>query len=368
MIEMAWDDVYYGCVTSDVTGQPLIFIPTGKQARGLSLNDENQTIDFGEPIGVLQVRDLREAAFHYRKVTDGKCHPQLAALVFQVTHQPRLLNTYFPLTKILNANDQGEFYRLIQYIIRQSGFDLWLVDEHGLDRASQMPAHIVYLVAGHLAEMFFYRRDILECLLSTPRHFWLYTTPEAFKKAGGVAGGNFNPTTGAVQLVVSRLYEGFNAKTPGVAPFLHEFGHMLDYFEAGEDKITNSRGLLPGLHPDDGAIYTPDAREAFLKGKKLELERYLRFYNRTYHPGDPLPIGHPYVFQNDSEFVAGYLEMFFRNPHYFAAQNPDLYQGFALLFQHDPRPMWTEDFPFYIEQNRGFYLSGQRPGKPNLTV
>ena len=77
----------------------------------------------------------------------------------------------------------------------------------------------------------------------------------------------------------------------------------------------------------------------------------------------------PYVFQNDTEFIAGYFEMFFRNPHYFAEMNSDLYQGFALLFRQDPRSAWEQDFPFYIQQNRDFYLkSGKQPGLPGLTI
>ena len=71
----------------------------------------------------------------------------------------------------------------------------------------------------------------------------------------------------------------------------------------------------------------------------------------------------------DTEFAAGYFEMFFRNPNYFAAQNPDLYQGYVELFNYDPRRAWKEDFPFYVTENRNFYLvSGQRPWTPNLTV
>jgi hypothetical protein len=105
----------------------------------------------------------------------------------------------------------------------------------------------------------------------------------------------------------------------------------------------------------------------FLKGKRLELERYNRLVEGE-PPADPLPIGHPYVFQSDTEFIAGYFEMFFRNPHYFAAQNPDLFQAFALTFGQDTRTAWAQDFPFYIEQNRGFYLSGKRPAKAGLTL
>jgi Mlc titration factor MtfA (ptsG expression regulator) len=74
------------------------------------------------------------------------------------------------------------------------------------------------------------------------------------------------------------------------------------------------------------------------------------------------------VFQNDGEFVAGYLEMFFRNPHYFAAQNPDLFSAYMELFGYDPRKAWKQDFPHYVRANKSFYASGEIPPKPGLTI
>jgi Mlc titration factor MtfA (ptsG expression regulator) len=101
------------------------------------------------------------------------------------------------------------------------------------------------------------------------------------------------------------------------------------------------------------------------RGKQRELKRYELL--RSGHAPDKLPIGHPYVFQNDGEFIAGYLEMFFRNPHYFAAQNEDLYQSFSQCLRQDPRRYWREDFPYYVKQNRDYYAK-QRPPRPGLTI
>src|SRR6185369_2342072 len=98
----------------------------------------------------------------------------------------------------------------------------------------------------------------------------------------------------------------------------------------------------------------------------LELERYRRRMAGDRH--GELPVGHPYVFQNDGEFIAGYFELFWRNPHAFAAQNPSLYHAFALLFGQDPRQAWPRDFPFYIEENRAFYQSGQPLWPTALTL
>ncbi len=362
MVQADWNELYHQRVfwtDSKHTG-----IRIGKQIYGL-----RDTLELGAPLGRIETGEIQHILEQYDMGSIRNYHPQLADCVFQITRQSTVLNPYFPLTKTLDKSSLREFYALIGRIIRSPGFDLKLLDENLNDYGTQMPAHVVYLVAGHLAEIFFYRQDILERFLSSPRHIWLYTTPPAFTNDGGVAGGNFNPERGCLQLVLSRLYEGFNDKTPGVAPFLHEFGHLLDHFDASTGNIGKSYGLLPGLRPEDGAIYTPEARELFIKGKRLELERYMRLHEGNYQDSGPLPIGHPYVFQNDTEFIAGYFEMFFRNPHYFAEMNPDLYQGFALLFKQDPRQAWEQDFPFYIQQNRDFYLkSGKRPPSPGITV
>ncbi|HVU12756.1 MAG TPA: zinc-dependent peptidase [Phototrophicaceae bacterium] len=245
---------------------------------------------------------------------------------------------------------EAAFERLITSIAQHQSFDIRLFDDRRKDRSNQLPTDARKLVAGHIAEIFFYRQDLLDQFLRLRRGFLLYTTPQAYKDDGGVAGGCYNPQRDAIQLVMSRLYEGFNAPTPGVAPFIHEFGHMLDH-------ATGNRGLIPGM---DGVI------DLFRRGKQLELKRYQQFQIGR---GDTVPIGHPYVFQNDGEFIAGYLEMFFRNPHYFAAQNSDLFQAFAQCLGQDPRQYWKVDFPYYVQQNRDYYLkSGQRPPRPGITI
>ena len=120
------------------------------------------------------------------------------------------------------------------------------------------------------------------------------------------------------------------------------------------------------LPPDDGDIFTPQARDSFIKGKRLELTRYRA--RRTGDLSQPMPIGHPYVFQNDGEFAAGYLEMFFRNPHYFAGLNMDLFNAYVELFGCDTRKAWKQDFPHYIHANKSTYASGETPREPGLTI
>jgi len=340
---------------------------------GLEIDDRrvrlDETLDFGAPVGAVAARDLARAVSAHTALAGGVCHPQLAALVFTAAGAERALDWYFPITAMLEADELADFYRLIDALTLHPALDTRLIGEDRSDLTAQMPADSRAIVVGHLAEVFFYRHDILDRLLSTPRHFRLYATPRAFAQDGGVAGGDYSPATESVQLVLSRVYEGFWGATPGAAPFLHEFGHMLDFFDAGAGRMRRSEGLLPGLSPADGAIYTPDARQRFLIGKRLELERYLHRCQGGAGASDPLPIGHPYVFQNDTEFIAGYFEMFFRNPHYFAEQNSPLYNGFMELFRQDPRRAWKEDFPYYVRENRAFYLtSGQEPWAPGLTM
>jgi len=329
----------------------------------------SENLECGSSIGAVPARSLAQVLENYARLTGGECQPQLAALIFEATRQSRALDFYFPITKMLTKRELTGFDQLMRQIVPHPHFDLQLIGEGRANLTAHLPHGAAHLVAGHLAEIFFYRRDILERFLAAPRHFRLYATPWAFEQDGGQAGGTYQADRETLQLVLARLFEGFYGETPGVAPFLHEFGHMLDFFDAGRGAMGRSYGLLPGLSPQDGAVYTPSARKLFLKGKRLELERYLRRYWGQAKAGDPLPIGHPYVFQNDTEFAAGYFEMFFRNPNYFAAQNPDLYQAYVELFGYDPRRGWKEDFPFYINENRNFYLaSGQRPWPPNLTV
>lgn len=312
------------------------------------------------------MQSIPDASAKYNSLTDGLCKPQLSALTFDATNDPSALDAYFPIVRMLGEAEIVSFHQLIRHIAEHPHFDLQLIGANKTDITDQLPASARYLVAGHIAEVFFFRRDILARFLHTPRHFQLYTTPEAFQQDGGVKGGCYNPARECIQLVISRLFEGFNGATPGVCPFLHELGHMLDHFDAGSGSMKRAEGFYPGLRVSDGDVFTPKARDLFIKGKRLELTRYLSRFE-----GDstqPIPVGHPYVFQNDGEFLAGYLEMFFRNPNYFATQNPDLFAAYVELFGYDTRNAWAEDFPHYVNANKSFYASRQSPSKAGLSI
>ena len=364
---MNWEPYYYY--------QPVTRIGTELQIATLRIDDDG-TLIFRDKHDGIQFDELMNNVLRLEELTSNTCQPQLAYYVFAITHRPTFMESYFPITKGLRKDARRQFHETITKVMLHPGFDLQLLafgpnlimhhpdfdrmsSNYSVDRIRLIPA-LSYLVAGHIVEMFFFRQDILDKLLQGGIRIWLYTDQDAFKADGGVAGGCYNPRKGCVQLVVSRLFEGFNQPTPGAAPFIHEFGHLLDYFDANKLQASrSSSGWLPGMRESDGTIYVSEAREAFIVGKRLEMDRYDRQVDKP-DGSEPLPIGHPYVFQSNSEFIAGYLEMFFRNPHYFAAQNPDLFDGFTRLFKQDPRPYWEADFPYYVHQNRTFYLSGQR--------
>jgi len=307
-----------------------------------------------------------EASSQFDSLTHGQCCPQPAALKFDATSNIRLLDPYFPIIYILHQAEVESFYQLLRRIVENPNFDLQLIGAKRRNLTAEMPASARHLVAGHLAEVYFFRQELLARFLSTPRHIQLYATPEAFQQDGGAAGGCYNPARESIQLVLSRLFEGFNGAAPGVCPFLHELGHMLDHFDAGRGAMGRCEGLYPSLRLSDNRWLNPLARELFLKGKRIELDRYLM--RQAGDISQPIPIGHPYVFQNDGEFLAGYLEMFFRNPHYFAAQNSGLFMAYVELFGYDTRRAWAEDFPHYVNANRSFYASGQVPPKTRLTL
>ncbi len=214
------------------------------------------------------------------------------------------------------------------------------------------------IIASHLAELYFFRPDILERVLHRPKYFHVHRTAQGFAADGGIHGGCYDPRRCCIVIRHSRLFEGFGGDWPGVAPLLHELGHMLDHVNprTGGRRL-KCDGLLPGLHPRDGGVYTPRARELFLAGKALELKRYAAYKSGRLTAGQPIPLGHPYVFQNSGEFCAGYLEMFLRNPNAFACMNTQLYDGYCALFGWDPRTAWPNDFAYYVEQNARVYVT-----------
>lgn len=335
---------------------------------GQALLRTDDGLQGGEGVGYVTALSLRQGITEYQRRVRGSYRPQLAALTFRTTGRVRALRGYFPLLRTLSPAERDDFFALVSAIATSDGLDQRLYDEGSLGslREVSLPGDAVYLVAGQLAEIFFYRRDLLARLLAGPRHIRLFTTAAAFLRGGGVAGGCYSPADESICLPLARLYEGFYGPDPGVAPFIHELGHLLDCFDPHSGRLGAASGLLPGMRPSDGDYYMPEARDLFLRGKQIEQGRYEQRCAGDYS-SESEPLGHPYVFQSDGEFIAGYLEMFFRNPHAFADRNPILFESLALLFEHDPRHWRSTDFAFYLDQNQAFYRSGQIPPPHGLT-
>lgn len=307
----------------------------------------------------------------YRKLTGAANPAQLPALLFDATGDPWPLHHFFPMTGALDGAARGEWFARVGWVAAHPHFDLRLLGERRRDLTDLMPPSTRWLAAGHIAEVLGERPDLLEVFLARPRHFRLYATGAAFAHDGGVAGGDYDAGRERIQLGLARLFEGFGAARPGAAPFLHELGHMLDAFDPASGGMHQSHGVLPGLDPGDGALYDAEARRLFLLGKALEAERYEALHTGAARARDDdtnLPLGHPYVFQNDGEFIAGYLELYLRTPNRFAARNPALYDGFSRLLRQDPRVAWPEDFEFYVRENRAVYLRGEALARAGITV
>jgi Glucose-regulated metallo-peptidase M90 len=312
------------------------------------------------------VAALAEWILHYATLVGGSNPAQLPALLFDATGDPWPLVHFFPLARPLSDAQRADFFAQVAVLTAHPHLDLRLIGERRHDLTAQLPPSARWLVAGHIVEVLGERSDIMDAFLARPRHIRLYSVPAAFADDGGVAGGDYDPGHERIQLGLSRLFEGFGNTMPGVAPFVHELGHMLDAFDPSSGGMGPGHGLLPGLNRADGRLFDAQARALFVAGKALEAERYAARARGRWD--EPLPIGHPYVFQNDGEFIAGYLELFFRTPHRFAQLNPDLYASFAQLLRRDPRPAWPADFSFYVTENEAPYARGRSVNPAGITI
>ena len=342
---------------SHIRHQPVTYVGDKEIAIG-NRQFGNSILDFNQEFGAINVADLAQQVGKY-----GGGHPltqpiipQLASLIYDVTQNPSAMAMYFPLLNTMNVDDRHKFYETVNAIILNPNFELYVWDSELNDISVSAPPSIAFIVAGHIVEIMYSRRELLYQFFRGQRIFNLYMSEVAYINDGGVGGGCYVPQSGSIKLKVSRLFEGYFQPIPGVAPFLHEFGHMLDHYHVKSRQLGVARGLLPGMRVDDGALYDENCRDKFLAGKRLELDKYNNMRRKPPQHKTDMPIGHPYVFQNDGEFIAGYLEMFFRNPFYFAEMNPTLFDSLVLLFKQDPRDYVKQDFDGYINQNRQVYI------------
>jgi len=110
-------------------------------------------------LGATTTLSATERVMVNAQLTRGECSPQIAALVFAATNNPRALDWYFPIIHILDPAEIASFYQRVEEITRRPEFDLQLIGEQRANLTVQMPGGVSQLVAGHLAEVFFIREN-----------------------------------------------------------------------------------------------------------------------------------------------------------------------------------------------------------------
>lgn len=294
----------------------------------------------------LGMERLVDAALRYHRLTGRGRTPQLAALLFDCTGERRFLRQYFPLAARQDAAGQEEYMAQVGQVAGHPHFALRLIDELGADRTGDLPASARWIAAGHLVEVLWHRRDILKHLLSDQCCLTIAVHELAQVQPGPHNGPGFVPA-----LPLPSLYAGCVGSVPGVTPVLSGIGHLL--IRSGG--FGRRRESLLGMERGEALLWTMGARDLYVHGKRLEQRRYSRFRQGRARMGDPMPIGRPELFRDDRTFLAGYLEVFFRAPRYFAAQNPMLFEAFRSLLRRDPSHYLARDCAPYVDQSRAAY-------------
>ena len=216
---------------------------------------------------------IRLAASHFHTLAPGGNPPQLSLVAFNLTGEPGALEHYFPLAQGLPPKRRAEFHQVLDRLVAMDQLRITLSGEGKRDRTRALPAGVRHLLAGLILEPLFFRQDLLGAFFTRRKVFKLYTTLQALRDDGGVGGGCYHPGRRIMQLALPRLWEGFDQSLPGVSPFLHEFGHMLDAFDERRLRLDRLDGFLPGMDESASA--------AFIEGKAIELERYRTSHNPT---------------------------------------------------------------------------------------
>ena len=324
----------------------------GIGAHLLSMRD---TIACGDLVPV-PIEAVVRVALRYHRLTQLGRTPQIGALLFDAAGDPRFLTQYFPLAASMPEAGRADFFALVTQIAGHPHLQIRLIGEDRRDYSAELAPSARWIAGGYMAEALWGRRDLLRRLLARPRVINLYTSEIALEQYGGKGSGP-SARGGSIDLPLAALYIGFYTEMPGVAPFLASLGRMLDQCDGRSGESVAASGVPLGMNRQDGPLRNARARELFLSGKRLEKVRYERFRTGSARLGDPMPVGEPRLFAKDSEFLAGYLELFFRTPHYLAAQNETLFSAFALWLHQDPRRHWRRDCAFYVDQSRATYTA-----------
>ncbi|MEY3989205.1 MAG: Glucose-regulated metallo-peptidase [Chloroflexota bacterium] len=274
----------------------------------------------------------------------------LAGLVFQVSKELTSLGHFFPLIHTLTDAQRFEFRTRLNALLQSTDIAVTYTTQAGL---TATPLILRVMVLGQIVSCFWGRPEIVSALQRTKPSVALYADRMLYERTGGVGGGCYLPHEHRIMLEANRLFEGFYTPIPNVSPFLHEFGHMLDGTHMRLNQLPHCYGRLPLMHDQAFSLWQ--------KAKYREVQCYTAWYHQRPPSDGQMPLGHPYVFQNDGEFLAGHWEMFWRNPHAMAQQTPHLFDAFKNYVNQDPRTSLAHDYLGYVEGNRAFYQSGQQP-------
>jgi hypothetical protein len=279
----------------------------------------------------------------------------LAGLVFQVSKELTSLGHFFPLIHILDSTQRSEFRTRLNTLLQNNNMNITYTTATGVITP---PLIMRVLVLGQIISCFWGRPEIIDALQRTVPSIALYADRQHYERAGGVGGGCYLPHEHRIMLESNRLFEGFYTPIPNVSPFLHELGHMLDGTHMRLERLPHCYGRMPLMRPIDVSLWQ--------KAKQREVHCYAAWYHQRPPANGQMPIGHPYVFQNDGEFLAGHWEMFWRNPHTMAQMTPHVFTAFYTYVNQDPRDWLSHDYTGYVDGNRAFYQSGQQPWPSEL--
>ena len=278
----------------------------------------------------------------------------MALLLYVQSKELQTLQYFFPIITQLRGQRRQRWLHWYAQLLIHTPVDIAFIrnDRH------PAPLALRCMVVGQLVSCFVDRPDVLAAFVTTAPSFWLCADERSYQRVGGIGGGCYVDTEHRILLIADRLFEGYRAAIPGVCPLLHELGHMLD----GTNRRLRAEVFCRGDFP----LMTRAHQSAWRRAKRDEVQQYEQYRTNSAIIGRA-PLGHPYVFQTDGEFLAGYWEMFWRNPNAFARTAPELYLALTQYVNHDPRA-YTTDYRGYVEGNAAFYARGERAWPSDIRI
>jgi hypothetical protein len=284
---------------------------------------------------------------YQRLAAAGMPRPPLSVLLAEHTPALQILHHFVPLISHLHGAPRQQFLATLNHV----GNDQRLRVHLHRTNAERAPAQWLRLcVTLQLTCCFWARPDILATVLASQPTFAFFVTQTDYLQAGGVGGGCYLPSTHTIMLVTDRLCEGYRTTVPSISPLLHELGHLLDGTCMRQNGWNHPRGELPNM--------TLPQRKAWYRAKQQEVTTYQ--YWQAHHDTSQIPFGHPYVFQTDGEFLAGYWELFWRSPRLLQLHVPELYAVLHEYVQFDVQRNQPADYTGYHVANQQSYANGER--------